>query len=114
MQITTKRIANGVISNYVNDILKQDDEILVFPPSSIFFKEPENDLKKYYFFFAGSRGITPVYSTIKTLLHQYDDSYLKLIYANHDEKAIIFKVMLENCKKRFRLDFLLRIYLMKY
>lgn len=100
MQITIKRITNGVVSNYINDTLKQEDEILVYPPSGTFFKEPEKDLEKNYFFYAGGSGITPIYSIIKTLLHKHPQSRLHLIYANRDEHSIIFDAQLENLQQK--------------
>lgn len=90
LQITVKRIQNGIVSNYLNDTLKKDDEIVVFPPSGTFFEEPKNDLGNYVFF-AGGSGITPIYSIIKTLLMKDINYQLKLIYANRNENSIIFK-----------------------
>ena len=97
-QITVKRIQNGIVSNYLNDRLKKDDEIIVFPPSGIFFKELKNNVSKYLFF-AGGSGITPIYSIIKTLLNKETSPHLKLIYANRNEDSIIFKNKLENLEQ---------------
>lgn len=95
LQITVKRIQNGIVSNYLNDILKKDDKLLMFPPSGTFFTELENGLNPNYLFFAGGCGITPIYSIIKALLNKDTNCQLKLVYANRNEKAIIFKNELE-------------------
>ena len=100
-QITVKRIKDGIVSNYLNDKIKKDDELLVFPPSGNFFKEPEQNVKKNYILFAGGSGITPIYSEIKTLLTKYPHNYIKLIYANRDPDAIIFYEDLDTLKKLF-------------
>ncbi len=104
-QVTVKRIKDGIVSNYLNDNIKAGDELLVFPPSGNFFKEPEQNVRKNYILFAGGSGITPVYSVIKTLLAKYPHNYVKLIYANRNPDAIIFYAALETLKtlhsKRF-------------
>ena len=82
----------------MNDNIKAGDELLVFPPSGNFFKEPEQNVRKNYILFAGGSGITPVYSVIKTLLAKYPHNYVKLIYANRNPDAIIFYAALETLK----------------
>ncbi len=98
-QITIKRIPKGIVSNYLNDTLKANDELLVFPPSGNFVIKNGMDSQKNYFFYAGGSGITPIYSIIKTLLHKYPQSRLNLIYANRDEHSIIFNKQLENLQQ---------------
>lgn len=100
-QITVKRIRDGVVSNYLNDNTKAGDELLVFPPSGNFFKEPELKVRQNYILFAGGSGITPVYSVVKTLLFKYPDDYVKLIYANRNPDAIIFYAALETLKNSY-------------
>ena len=104
-QVTVKRINDGIVSNYLNNNIQAGDELLVFPPSGNFFKEPEQNVRKNYILFAGGSGITPVYSVIKTLLAKYPHNYVKLIYANRNPDAIIFYAALETLKtlhsKRF-------------
>ena len=99
LQITVKRIQNGIVSNYLNDTLKKDDEILVFPPSGTFFKESKNNLNNYVFF-AGGSGITPIYSIVKTLLIKDTNCHLMLIYANRNENSIIFKNELKELEQK--------------
>ena len=106
-QITVKRIKDGVVSNYLNENIKAGDEILVFPPSGNFFKEPQQNVRKNYILFAGGSGITPVYSVIKTLLAKYPDNYVKLIYANRNSDAIIFYKELEALKNLYSKRFFL-------
>lgn len=99
IQITVKRIQNGIVSNHLNDTLKKGDKILVFPPSGMFFKEPKNNLSNYLFF-AGGSGITPIYSIIKTLFNKNSSCHLKLIYANRNENSIIFKNELRKLEQK--------------
>ena len=107
LQISVKRIKDGIVSNYLNDHLKDGDEILVFPPSGNFYKKPLQNVKTNYIFFAGGSGITPIYSIIKSQLNKYPNNNIKLIYANRDPEAIIFYKHLETLKKDFPERFLL-------
>ena len=104
---TVKRIKDGVVSNYLNNQIKTGDELLVFPPSGTFFKEPEQDLKRNYIFFAGGSGVTPIYAIIKTLLVKFPYNYVKLVYANKDPEAIIFYKELEALKRLYSKRFFL-------
>ena len=107
LQISVKRIKDGIVSNYLNDHLKEGHEILVFPPSGNFYKKPLQNVKTNYIFFAGGSGITPIYSIIKSQLNKYPNNNIKLIYANRDPEAIIFYKHLETLKKDFPERFLL-------
>ena len=107
LQISVKRIKDGIVSNYLNDRLKEGDEILVFPPSGNFYKKPSQNVKTNYIFFAGGSGITPIYSIIKSQLNKYPNNNIKLIYANRNPEAIIFYKHLETLKKDFPERFLL-------
>ncbi len=100
-QITVKRIKDGIVSNYLNDKIKKGDELLVFPPSGNFFKEPEQDESRNYILFAGGSGITPIYAIIKTQLNKYPHNFIKLIYANREPNAIIFNKDLDILKELF-------------
>lgn len=100
-QITVKRIKDGIVSNYLNDRIKVGDELLIFPPSGNFFKEPTQNAKRNYILFAGGSGITPIYSIIKTQLNKYPNNYVRLIYANRDPDAIIFYKDLDALRKLF-------------
>ena len=106
-QITVKQIKDGIVSNYLNNQIKAGDELLVFPHSGNFFKEPEQNVKSNYILFAGGSGITPLYSIIKTLLIKYPDNYVKLIYANSDPDAIIFYKELNILKSHYNKKFFL-------
>ena len=99
---TTKRVKDGVVSNFLNDTLTPGDELLVLPPSGNFFKEYSSSAPTHFVFFAGGSGITPVYSIIKSLLTKQPDSHLSLIYANRDLDSIIFKRELELLEATYR------------
>ena len=95
-KVTVKRVADGRISNWINDNLKEGDVVKVLPPGGQFvLGEGNADL----LLFAGGSGITPVISIIKTALAS-STRRIRLIYANRDEPSIIFRRELEEIAKQ--------------
>lgn len=88
-QVTVKRVDEGRISNWFNDNVKVGDSILVQPPEGRFvLRSTEGD--HGIVLFGGGSGVTPVLSILKSALRTTDRD-VKLIYANRDERSIIFK-----------------------
>lgn len=96
LSITIKRL--GRTSNYLLDTVKVGDQLQVLPPEGSFFQKPAKKPTHYLFFAAGS-GITPFLSMTKSLLKTRPDSQISLVYANVNEKSIIFKDELERLEK---------------
>jgi len=90
-RVTIKRIGDGRISNWMNDRIQPGARLMVAPPSGSFVLD-EGGGK--VIFFAGGSGITPIISIIKSALARSRRS-LKLVYANRDEEAVIFKAELD-------------------
>ena len=98
LSITIKRL--GPISNYLLDVVKEGDELTVLPPEGSFFPKP-NKKPTHYLFFAAGSGITPFISMTKSLLKTHPNSRINLIYANLNEKTIIFKNELDGFEHDF-------------
>ena len=86
-RVTVKRIADGRVSNWLNDHVKVGDGLRVLPPEGRFVL---HDSERPLLFFAGGSGITPVLSLIKTALVS-SRRRLKLVYANSDRESVIFR-----------------------
>jgi 3-ketosteroid 9alpha-monooxygenase subunit B len=85
-KVTIKRTVDGYGSNWVCDNIAAGDTLEVLPPSGVFTpKSLDDDL---LLFGAGS-GITPVISILKAVLAQGRGKVV-LVYANRDEKSVIF------------------------
>ena len=85
-QITVKRTVDGYASNWIHDNLRPGDTLRVLPPSGIFTpKDFDADL----LLFAGGSGITPVMSIVRTALEK-GSGRVVLLYANRDERSVIF------------------------
>lgn len=86
LRVTVKRVADGRASNWLCSNLRAGDILDVAAPAGIFSpKSFDSD----FLLFAGGSGITPVYSIIRTVLAS-GKGRLRLIYANRDERSVIF------------------------
>ncbi len=90
-KVTVKRVANGRISNWMNDRVEAGSRLMVVPPAGTFVL---NDADRKILLFGGGSGITPVISIIKSALATTRRS-LKLVYANRDARSVIFKAELD-------------------
>jgi len=88
-KVTVKRVDDGRISNWFNDNVNVGDWIVVQPPEGRFTLR-SNEGDHGIVLFGGGSGITPVVSILKTALRTTDRD-VKLVYANRDERSIIFK-----------------------
>jgi 3-ketosteroid 9alpha-monooxygenase subunit B len=86
LKVTVKRVLDGRGSNWVCDTVKPGDELDVLAPSGTFTPK---DLDTDLLLLAGGSGITPVMSIIKSSLANGNGKML-LVYANRDEKSVIF------------------------
>lgn len=87
-RVTVKRIAAGVGSNWICDNIKAGDTIDVLPPSGMF--TPRAGLDDNFLLLAGGSGITPVFSILRSALHE-GSGRIVLLYMNRDESSVIFR-----------------------
>jgi 3-ketosteroid 9alpha-monooxygenase subunit B len=86
LKVTVKRVVEGRGSNWVCDNVSPGDELDVLAPSGTFTpRSLDTDL----LLLAGGSGITPVMSIVKSALAAGSGRML-LVYANRDEKSVIF------------------------
>ena len=95
LRVAIKKVKEGKVSTYINDILKAGDVIEVMVPMGNFFTELNASNKKTYVLFGGGSGITPMLSILKTVLRMEPESRITLFYGNNDESSIIFKKQIE-------------------
>lgn len=96
LKITVKRLEGGRVSPYLNDRLQKGDLVEVKPPSGKFlFKEAQS----YQFICAGS-GITPIYAMLETLTGFKERPFCQLLYANRNEKQVLFQRELQEWEQR--------------
>ncbi|WP_410578762.1 2Fe-2S iron-sulfur cluster-binding protein [Amycolatopsis sp. lyj-108] len=86
VQVTVKRTADGYGSNWLCDNLQAGQEVQVLPPAGVF--SPAS-LDEDFLLLAGGSGITPVMSILKSAL-EHGTGKVILLYANRDERSVIF------------------------
>ena len=101
LQVTVKRVKDGLVSNYVNDQLKVGDTMEVMLPQGRFYANIQKDAYKTYFLFAAGSGITPIISIAKSVLVASPNCMVHLFYGNSNQDTIIFKKELEELEKDY-------------
>jgi 3-ketosteroid 9alpha-monooxygenase subunit B len=86
LTVTVKRVDEGKGSNWICDHVAVGMELETLPPAGTFTPRSLDD---DMVFFAGGSGITPVISIIRAALGQ-GSGRLALVYANRDERSVIF------------------------
>lgn len=86
-RVTVKRVAHGRASNWLCDHLKAGDTLEVMAPAGVFTPRA---LQADFVLFAAGSGITPVYSILRSAL-AHGQGRVALIYANRDERSVIFR-----------------------
>jgi ring-1,2-phenylacetyl-CoA epoxidase subunit PaaE len=81
-QVAIKKVPEGRFSAYVNERLREGEELEVMPPMGRFFTELHPEQAKRYVAFAAGSGITPIFSIVKTILRAEPQSQVYLIYGN--------------------------------
>lgn len=89
LEITIKRVENGLVSNHINDMVCVGDSIEVMPPMGDFVFEEDNNFTDVYFWGVGS-GITPLISIIKYILSAKENVKVHLNYGNKNHETTIF------------------------
>lgn len=95
LKVTVKRTIDGYGSNWLCDNAEAGMSMHVLAPSGIF--TPKN-LDQDFILLAAGSGVTPVMSILKSALAQ-GTGHIVMVYANRDEKSIIFKDELQRLQR---------------
>lgn len=99
--VTVKRVNNGLVSNHINDHIKNGSVIEVMPAHGRFTPEIKEENRKNYYLIGGGSGITPLMSIIKTVVEEEPQSQVHLLYGNQNVDSIIFYSELQELQKKF-------------
>lgn len=89
LEVTIKRVPEGIVSNYIHNQVQVGDLIEVMEPLGNFVYTPNEEDNEIYFWGVGS-GITPLLSIIKYILVTYPTLKVHLIYGNKNPESTIF------------------------
>ena len=101
LRVGVRKVKGGVFSNWINAHLKPGDVISVMAPQGRFFVPIEPRARRHHLGIAGGSGVTPILSTMKTVLSREPLSRFTLIYGNRAVKSTMFKEELEDLKNRY-------------
>ena len=101
LEITIKRVVNGIVSNYILDEVMIGDTVLAMPPMGDFVYEKDSGCSSIYLWGVGS-GITPLISITKYILDTDPNIKVHLIYGNRNHEATIFFKKIEELQYRYK------------
>lgn len=94
LSVTVKRVAGGLVSNYLLDTVKVGQQYEVLPPLGSFVVQPSPKAARSLVLMGAGSGITPLMSMLKAVLAEEPQSHVLLIYGNRNENTVIFKQQL--------------------
>jgi ring-1,2-phenylacetyl-CoA epoxidase subunit PaaE len=100
LEITVKRVINGIVSNYICDELKIGDVVEVSEPMGSFVVDNVNSFSSVYLWGIGS-GITPLFSIINELINIESNKSIHLIYGNKNVDSSIFYEQLKSLREAY-------------
>jgi len=101
LRVGVRKVKGGVFSNWINEHLRPGHQISVMAPQGRFFVPIEPHLRRHHVGIAGGSGVTPILSTMKTVLSREPLSSFTLIYGNRALKSTMFKEEIEDLKNKY-------------
>ena len=101
LRIGVKRLPGGAFSDGVVSRLRVGDELDVMTPAGRFTTQLDPSARKTYVAIAAGSGITPVLSILAALLEGEPGSSVTLIYANRNQRSVMFLDEVHDLKDRF-------------
>lgn len=101
LSIGVKRVENGVFSRALVDRAKPGDELVTIGSGGLFVLPAVMPSRQQFFFLAAGSGITPIFSLLKTALHQFPVASAVLVYSNASPEKTIFRTELQSLQAKF-------------
>jgi len=101
LRVGVRKVKGGVFSNWINEHLRPGQLISVMAPQGRFFVPIEPGAHRHHVGIAGGSGVTPILSTMKTVLAREPLSRFTLIYGNRALKSTMFKEEIEDLKNKY-------------
>ena len=104
IEVTVKRVLDGIVSNYINEELKAGNVVEVMEPMGDFIFNAINPESEIYLWGVGS-GITPLYSLTKEILNTQPNTKIHLVYGNKNSSSTIFLEQLVQLQEKYNSNF---------
>lgn len=98
-RVGVRRVAGGLFSEWLVDRLRAGDEVEVGPPAGAF--TPQLVAGTHHGLIAAGSGITPVLSIAASLLAEYDDTHVTLLYGNRRTDTVMFTEEIADLKNAY-------------
>ncbi|WP_347156458.1 2Fe-2S iron-sulfur cluster-binding protein [Pontibacter chitinilyticus] len=100
LSVTIKRVADGLVSNYILSQVHEGDDLKVMEPLGNFCHTCLPAVRRQVVLFGAGSGITPLMSILKAVLREEPESQVTLLYGNRNEDSVIFKAQLDALKEQ--------------
>lgn len=102
IQLTIKRVPNGIVSNWLIDQLNIGDTIQVHGIAGHFNIIDTNNLNKHLIFISAGCGITPIMSMVRYLLQHQQERIQKIsfIHCARDENNLIYETQINELAEK--------------
>lgn len=110
LEVTIKRVPNGIVSNHIHDVVKVGDSVEVMQPMGDFVCE-QSDAQ--VFLWGVGSGITPLISIAKQMLASSALAKIILVYGNRNYESTIFLNQIESLKSSYPKQFFTRHFFTK-
>jgi ring-1,2-phenylacetyl-CoA epoxidase subunit PaaE len=100
--ITVKRVAGGVMSNFILEHSSQVDKWLVDGPYGQFTPSPSAYTSNHIVLLGGGSGITPLLSIGRSILKRSLHTSVTLLYSSRTPEEIIFRRAIEVFTEQFK------------
>jgi ring-1,2-phenylacetyl-CoA epoxidase subunit PaaE len=108
LNITVKRLFQGIVSNHLIDVVKVGDLLEVMEPIGDFVYDNSSTNNTLFLWGAGS-GITPLMSILKVALQQ-GSTKVTLVFCNKTKQETIFYNQLVQLKEQYSSNFFLELF----
>ena len=103
--ISVKRQHKGIISNYINDAFFKGLRVRISEPTGNFYDDEQITNTPNIVLWAGGSGITAMLSLAKHILKVFSHKKILLVYANNDQRSIMFEDEIEELKMQYHEKF---------
>ena len=99
--VSVKRVPGGLVSNWLNDHVKEGDFMETMAPMGKFTLTPDDTQTRHVVLIGAGSGITPLMSIAKSVLMVEPESRVTLLYGSRNEDTIIFRAQLESLQQKY-------------